>query len=111
MIDTFDFYDEEAEEISLNYGTPNSVLLKQVRAAGFKPIGITVVICEETFIFKSNAEAEAAAKQFLPEGWWYDFASWEDTRQEYVKEMYGGVEDDAPTVYWLDPNFAPKEKR
>jgi len=104
----FDYYDGELEEISQNYGTPNSVLLKQVRAAGFKPIGITVLLCEETFIFKGKQETEAAAKQFLPEGWWYDFGSWEDTRQEYVKEMYGGDDDAAPTVYWLDPNFSPK---
>jgi len=104
----FDYYDGELEEISRNYGTPDSVLLKDVRAAGFKPIGITVLICEETFIFKGEDEATKAAEQFLPEGWWYGFGAWEDTRQEYVKKFYGGVEEDAPTVYWLDKNFAPK---
>lgn len=107
----FDYYDGELEEISKNYGTPNSVMLKEVRAAGFKPIGITVLICEETFIFKGEEEATKASEQFLPEGWWYGFGSWEDTRQEYVKNMYGGDEDAAPIVYWLDKNFAPKEKK
>ena len=102
------YTDEELEEISGNYGTPNSVLLKEVQAAGFKPIGITVVMCEETFIFKGEPEAKAASEQFLPEGWWYGFGAWEDTRIEYVKKFYGGDEDAAPTVYWLDPNFAPK---
>ena len=92
------------------YGTPDSTLLKKVREAGFKPIGISVILCEETFIFKSEAEAEDAAHIFLPEGWWYGFASWEETRQEYVKEMYGGDEDLAPPVYWLNKNFAPRQK-
>lgn len=101
--------DEEQYEISDNYGTPNSLMLKQVREAGFKPIGITVMICEETFIFKSDEEAQKAAEKFLPEGWWYGFGSWDDTRNKYVKDMYNGIEDDAPIVYWLDKNFEPKE--
>ena len=107
----FDFNDEQLERIHEGYGKPNSVLLEEIRKAGFKPIGITVLICEETFIFKGKEEAEAAAAMFLPEGWWYDFCSWEDTRNEYVKKMYGGDEDAAPIVYWLDPNFAPKKPR
>jgi len=107
----FDFDDEQLKKISDGYGTPNSVLLKEVHEAGFKPIAITVVICEETFIFKGKQEAQAAADKFLPEGWWYDFGNWEDTRQEYVKKFYGGDEDQAPTVYWLDNNFAPKNYR
>jgi hypothetical protein len=93
------------------YGTPNSPLLKKVREAGFKPIAITVVLCEETFIFKGKAEAEDAAEKFLPEGWWYDFHSWEETREEYIKKFYDGDDDAGPTVYWLDPNFAPKGPR
>jgi len=99
------------EEWHDNYGTPNSLLLKEVRTAGFKPIGITVLCCEETFIFKGESEAHAAAEKFLPEGWWYGFGTWEDTRQKYVKEMYNGDEDIAPTIYWFDKNFAPKERK
>jgi len=100
--------EDELQEIHDNYGTPNSVLLKEVRAAGFKPIGITVVMCEETFIFKGEPESKQAAEQFLPEGWWYGFGAWEDTRLEYTKKFYGGIEENAPTIYWLDKNFAPK---
>lgn len=101
-------YNEDLDNYHDNYGTPNSLLLKEVREAGFKPIGITVLMCEETFIFKGKEEAQRAWEKFKPEGWWYDFGSWEDTRKEYVKEIYGGNEEDAPTIYWLDPNFAPK---
>lgn len=102
------YSDEELYEISDNYGTPNSVLLKAVREAGFKPIGITVLMCEETFIFKDKMQATAAWEIFKPEGWWYGFGDWEETRQQYVKDIYGGNEEDAPIIYWLDFNFAPK---
>lgn len=91
------------------YGTPNSELLQKVREAGFKPIAITVMLCEETFVFKGKEETQKAANMFLPEGWWYDFGSFEDSRKEYIKDVYRGDEDAAPMVYWLDPNFAPKD--
>jgi len=108
---TMNIDDEDAMiEYQENYGTSKSELLKEVIAAGFKPIGITVMICEETFIFKNKIDAEAAAKQFLPEGWWYDVSSFIDSRKEYVKEIYGGDEDLAPTIYWLDKNYEPKNR-
>ncbi len=91
-----------------NYGTDASELLADVRKAGFKPIGITVMACEETFIFKGMKEAIDAANMFMPEGWWYDFNSYLDAREIYVKECYNGNEELAPTVFWLDKNFAPK---
>ena len=105
------YTDEKLDDIHQKYGTPDSYLLKEVRAAGFKPIGITVVMCEETFIFKNELEAKEAAKQFLPEGWWYGFGAWEDTHLEYVKKFYGSIKENAPTIYWLDSNFAPKEQQ
>jgi len=108
MIDIYD--DSDYTEYDAQ-GTPDSFLLKRVREAGFKPIGITTIICEETFIFKSKQECAAAAKMFPPEGWWYDFAGWEETRKEYVKIFYAGDDDIAPTIYWLDFNFTPKKEK
>lgn len=109
----YDYVEDDINECNEHdaYGTPESVLLKKIIAAGFKPIAITTIICEETFIFKSEAEAEAAAKIFLPEGWWYGFGSWDKTREEYVKKFYDGDEECAPMVYWLDTNFAPKGQK
>ena len=46
LFDDSDYAEHDA------YGTPESHLLKKIKEAGFKPIGITVVLCEETFIFK-----------------------------------------------------------
>lgn len=89
----------------LNYGTPDSDLLDAVIQAGFKPIGITVLMCEETFIFKSKQEAEEAAEIFLPEGWWYDIGSWVETRQQYIDDIYEGDTELAPKIHWLDKNY------
>jgi hypothetical protein len=108
---TFDLHDEFEGINHDTYGTPESSLLKKVREAGHKPIAITVILCEETFIFKNKWDAEAAAAMFLPEGWWYDLNSWHQTREEYVKKFYEGDDDLAPTVYWLDNNFVPKSKK
>ena len=104
-----DFFDNDYHiERVHKYGTPDSLFLKEVRDAGFKPIAITVMICEETLVFKTEEEAQRAADKFLPEGWWYGLSAFDVSREEYVKEMYGGDEDQAPIVYWLDDNFKPK---
>lgn len=105
---TFDLHDEFEGIDQDTYGTPNSALLKKVKEAGFKPIGITVMLCEETFIFKGKTEAEAAWKMFANEGWWYGFSEFIDSRKEYVKKMYEGDENAAAQIHWLDKNFEPK---
>jgi hypothetical protein len=103
--------DDENWEEHLNFGTDKSFLLKKVREAGFKPNGITILMCEETFIFKGSDEANKAWELFKPEGWWYDLNSWNKTREEYVNKNYYGDEELAPTIYWLDGNFRPKIKQ
>lgn len=87
------------------YGTDKSEFLKEVQDAGFSPIGITIMTCEETLIFKTEKEAkEAFVKMDTNEGWWYGMdgeESWEKTRKEYVDEVYNGDENKAPKIYWL----------
>lgn len=102
-------YEDDSEV--RGYGSPLSKMLTKIREAGFKPIAITVMICEETFVFKTEEEAKAAWEKFKPEGWWYGFSYFIDTREEYVNKFYDGDEDAAPIVYWLDNNYAPKEQR
>lgn len=102
-------YDKYQEEMDV-YGTPDSVLLKMVREAGFKPIGITLMMCEETFIFKGNKEAKEAWEMFSPEGWWYGLASFWKEWDDYHKQMgnYDHEEVDS-AIHWLDKNFEPKK--
>lgn len=90
------------------YNTDKSVSLKTIRDAGFNPIGITVMICEETFIFNTDEEAQKAFEYFeknpvkdVIQGWWYGLVDFELARQKYVLDMYEGIEADAPTIYWL----------
>lgn len=84
-------------------------LYKRVIAAGFKPIGMTVMMCEETFIFKSSADAKEAADKFLPEGWWYDFSDFIDAERQYLKDLSDiGIHDKQLNIVWFDENYAPK---
>lgn len=83
-------------------------LLKEVVNAGFKPIGMTVMICEDTFIFKTPDDARAAWEKFKPEGWWYDIGTFIDAWKKYVDEIYDGIEENAPIIYWFDKNYEPK---
>jgi len=105
----YDNYQNEMTENFNVYGTPDSILLKLVKEAGFKPVGITVMMCEETFIFKGSKEANKAAKMFLPEGWWYGLSQFWDDWDSYLQQMdiYDNEEAEE-AIYWLDPNFKPK---
>lgn len=80
------------------YGTPESPLLKKIKKKGFNPIGITIMICEETFIFKTDKERNEAADIFMPEGFWQciETGDWEVAKNMY-KENHGRE----PKVYWL----------
>lgn len=101
-----DYSYEYCDEYGLpTYGTSKSSLLKDVLEAGFKPVGITVMMCEETFIFRGKKEAEDAWEKFKPEGWWYDYSSFVDARRDYVKRNYNGDPTQAAQIYWLDKNF------
>ena len=86
------------------YGTDKSELLQEVIKVGFKPIAITVMICEETFVFETEEEAHRAAAIFMPEGWWYGLDGkypWEQTLKDYVNGFYDGDQTKSPVVYKL----------
>lgn len=104
----YDDYQDEMAENPSAYGTPDSVLLKLVREAGFKPVGITTMMCEETFIFKGDKEASEAAKEFLPEGWWYGLARFWKDWEIYIKENKYESDEVDSLIHWLDKNFEPR---
>ena len=96
------------------YATDKSESLKIIQEAGFNPIGITTMMCEETFIFNTEEEASKAFEYFetnrranidkheyLPDGWWYGLVDFELYHRKYVWDFYEGVDDDAPKIHWL----------
>lgn len=87
---------------NLYSGTPNSYWLKGVINAGLKPIGITIMICEETLIYETQEEVDKSWEMFKPEGFHHLKETWDDVRKQYVDEIYGGIEENAPTVFWLN---------
>jgi len=96
MMDEYNEYQEEMEENPDAYGTPDSELLKEIRDAGFKPIAITVMMCEETFIFKGR-------------GWWYGLDDFWKDWEDYHKQMGNYDRDEVDdAIYWLDKNFKLK---
>ena len=46
------------------YGTNKSESLTILRNAGFKPIAVTHMMCEETFVFNTEEEATRAHDEF-----------------------------------------------
>lgn len=100
---------EEHPDHKDRYGTDRSYWLQSIREAGFNPVGITVMLCEETLIMETREELELACKKFSPEGWWYTLDDWQKARSEYVEEFYSGKYSEAPRVYCLNDKYKINE--
>ena len=96
---------QHMQEWHNNYGKDTSLLLKKVQESGFDPIAITVMMCEETFVFKTQEEAKLASDIFMPEGFWYGLDQFITNRIDYVNEIYDGKSYAASPIYWLDKLF------
>lgn len=96
---------DEHPDYNERYGTNKSYWLEEIKAKGFNPVGITIMTCEETIIMATQEEKDKAWELFKPTGWWYTVDEWEETRNWYVKEIYEGMEEDAPKVYCLDEKY------
>lgn len=105
MMDAHLKWMDEHPDYNDRYGTDKSYWLDTIRKHGFNPIGITTMTCEETIILETKEEVERAWEIFKPEGWWYSVEQWKETREWYVKDMYKGIESDAPKVYCLNDKF------
>ena len=92
------------------YGTDKSYFLSEIKEKGFNPLGITVMVCEETFIMETKEECDRAWEIFKPEGWWYTLDEWEKVHNEYVNDMYDGDFTKSPKVYSLSNKFSFKSK-
>jgi len=95
--------------------------LQHIIDAGFKPIGVSQMAGEDTFIFRHKDEAHKAYEEmeqkymFKPwspdndsdgcvQGWWYGFGDFIKAAEEYEDEFVNGVAREI-VVYWFNETF------
>lgn len=93
--------------------------LKYITEAGFKPIGVSQMMLEDTFIFQHNDEAHKAyeemeqrwwGKPYDPntpppdgecvQGWWYGKGAFITAAEDYEEENSTEI-----VVYWFNEKF------
>ena len=98
--EVYDFLAEQRwlEEQGYEWNTDKSYSLKLLNEAGYFPIGICYLACEETFIFKTEKEAQKAWKSRILgyEGWWYGKKNFLKYLEEYERDFETKVK-----VYWI----------
>jgi hypothetical protein len=95
---------EELKNQGYKWNTDKSYSIKLLRDHGHKPIGITNVMCEETFIFNSKEECDKAhwemqVQERLVDGWWY---SKEEFEKMLSTEPMFQQKNGKPKIYWLN---------
>ena len=82
-------YSRWLEEQGKEYGTDTSISLDILREAGHFPIAICTMMCEETFVFKTEAAANKAWKNRVLgyEGWWYGKRNFLKAVKEYEQDF------------------------
>lgn len=83
------------------WNTPTSYSLKVLREYGYKPIGITTMMCEETFIFETQEEASRAYEDLEVDkgeidGFFYGRTAFIHAMEEYQKDYETEL-----TIYWF----------
>ena len=92
-------FQDRLYEQGYRYSTDKSYSLKLLNDAGHFPIGLTTMICEETFIFKTEKEADKACESGVlgNEGWFYGKKAFKKALEQYEKDM--GYKNE---IFWLD---------
>ena len=75
-----------------------------LKAAGYKPIAVSQIYFEDTFIFETDEEAEKAYNKFEHTdcdiiGWWYGKDTFLQQVKKYEEEAHNDVK---VLVHWLD---------
>jgi hypothetical protein len=89
-------------EIEKRFIEPLEVMI----AHGYKPLAVTIMICEDTFCFETAEEAERAGFEFETnpvtnelaiQGWWYG-------KEDFIKAVreYQKTANYEMTIIWLD---------
>lgn len=91
-------FNRQLEEQGYVYNTDKSYSLKLLNDAGYFPIGITTMMGEETFIFKTETEANEAWESHVLgyDGWFYGEYSFKLAQEEYEKDLGFKL-----NIYWL----------
>lgn len=92
---------DEHPDYQERYGTDESYWLETIKSKGFNPIGITVLMCEESFIMETEEEVDKAWEVFKPEGFWYTRKQFEIYQKELADDMYDGDVNNMAKVHWL----------
>lgn len=96
------------------YGTLESFLLQEVIKFGHKPVAIAYMDGEECFIFETKKEADAAADDFMPEGYWYTRESFEADRDKYIDILFDSKEEGLQAIQLIEipaeMTMTPEEK-
>ena len=91
----------ELKDAGYKFNTDKSYSLVLIRELGFNPIGISTLMCEETFIFETKEESLKAhqlcqIEKKVADGWWYGKEDFLIAKKEYEDDMGYEV-----IVYWL----------
>jgi len=91
-------FQESLTEQGYKYNTDKSYSLKLLNDAGYFPIGICSMMSEETFVFKTEKEANKAWKSRILgyEGWWYGKRNFLKAVVEYETKYNTEIK-----VWWL----------
>lgn len=81
------------------------IYIDKIKEFGFKPIAYTVMICEDTFVFETSEQAQAAYTQMEEinkgddnvQGWYYGWDEFLKTLDQY-KQTHGYINN----VYWIN---------
>jgi hypothetical protein len=100
-------YNSEGLTDHSTYGKSSSKSIQVLKQFGFKPIAITVMMCEETFIFETEEEALRAHDEFehhpkhniVIQGWWYGREDFKKSVEEYIEKFQS-----SPVIYWINDN-------
>jgi hypothetical protein len=93
------------EELKQHVDNKYGEQLTFIRSKGFNPIGVSVMMFEDTFVFETIEEAKQAGKvcegASLPNdrlaGWWYGKEEIPGTIDDYEKSF-----KKRPMVFWID---------
>jgi cobalamin biosynthesis Co2+ chelatase CbiK len=104
-------FSSQIKNMKFNHNRPLSDFqsdIDKLKANGYKPIAVSQMYLEDTFVFETKNEATRAYRQFERDekeewigeivGWWYSKEDFEKTVKEYETENDGYSK---VLVHWL----------